>query len=122
MKLNKFLKVIIMFLIVFESIMPIVFASNPNFDVNYENSSGIPDKLENLTNNTLGTAISIARIVGVVIAIVILTVIGCRYMIAAPGDRADIKKHAIPFVIGAVVLFGATGILDIIVNVAESIQ
>lgn len=122
MKLNKFFKIIITFLIIFASIVPIGFAGNPNFNVDFENSSGVPDKLNNLTNNTLGTAISIARIAGIAIAIVILMVIACRYMIASPGDRADIKKHAIPFVIGAIVLFGATGILEIIVNAAKSIQ
>ena len=58
------------------------------------------------------------RIVCVSIAIVILLVISMKYMMSAPGDRADIKKHAIHYVISAVILFGVTGILTIISNVA----
>ena len=33
---------------------------------------------------------------------------------AAPGDRADIKKYAMNYVIGAMILFGAAGILGIV--------
>ena len=38
------------------------------------------------------------------------------------GDKADIKKHAVPFVIGVVVLFGSSGILAIIANFASNIK
>ena len=43
-------------------------------------------------------------------------------MMAAPGDRADIKKHAVVYVVGAVVLFASTGILSIIQMFSESIN
>ena len=60
------------------------------------------------------TILAIARTIGLGIAIVILMVIGCKYMIASPGEKADIKTHAINYVIGAVVMFAAAGILSII--------
>ena len=41
-------------------------------------------------------------------------------MTAAPGEKADIKKHAIPYVVGAVIMFACTGILTIIENFASS--
>ena len=44
-----------------------------------------------------------------------------RYMLSSAGDRADIKKHAIAYVVGAVILFGVTWILGILVNIGESI-
>ncbi len=46
-------------------------------------------------------------------AIIILLVIGMKYMLAAPGDRAGIKKYSIKYVIGALILFGASGIVTI---------
>ena len=61
------------------------------------------------------------RIVCVTIAIVILLAISMKYMMSAPGDRADIKKHAIHYVIGAFILFGVTGILGILDNFAKQI-
>lgn len=35
-------------------------------------------------------------------------------MVASPGERADIKKHLVAYVVGAMVLFGGAGILEII--------
>lgn len=91
------------------------------FDITKFENGDVPDTVTNLTNNTLGTAIGIAQIAGVGIAITILTVIAIKYMLASPGDRADIKKNAVPFVIGAVVLFGASGILGILADFASTI-
>ena len=43
-----------------------------------------------------------------------LIVLAIKYISAAPGDKAEIKKHAVVYVVGAVILFAATGILQII--------
>lgn len=72
-------------------------------------------------DNTAVTVITIARVVGVAIATVMLITIAIKYMVSSAGDRADIKKHAVAYVVGAMVLFGAVGILGIIQSVAENI-
>lgn len=69
---------------------------------------------KNATTGILGTILTITRTIGAAVAICILMVIGCKYLMAAPGDRADIKKYAMNYVIGAMILFGATGILGIV--------
>lgn len=70
--------------------------------------------LNNKVTNIIGSILHITRIIGTGIALIMLTVVAMKYMISAPGDRAEIKKHAIPFVVGALVLFGSTQILGII--------
>lgn len=67
-----------------------------------------------LASNSAKTAVIIMRIAGITIAVVMLLVVAIKYMVSSAGDRADIKKHAIVYVIGALVLFGAVGILGII--------
>lgn len=62
----------------------------------------------------LSVALDVTRIVGAAIAIIILMVIGAKYIIASAGERADLKKYAINYVIGALILFGASGILAMI--------
>ena len=52
------------------------------------------------------------------IAVVVLLVIAMRYMISSAGDRADIKKHAVAYVIGTFVLFAATQIILALVDIA----
>ena len=51
-----------------------------------------------------------------------LIVLAIKYISAAPGDKADIKKHAVIYVVGAIVLFAATGILQIIKSFSTNIS
>ena len=67
-------------------------------------------------NKIIGTVISAARIIGVCFAVVMLLTIAMKYMTAAAGDKADIKKSAVAYVVGAVVLFGATNIIASLVE------
>lgn len=61
----------------------------------------------------------VIRMAGVAIAMVILMILAAKYMIASAGDRADIKKYAISYIIGAVVLFGASGIAGILKEIID---
>lgn len=72
-------------------------------------------------NRIIGSAITIVQVVGVGVAIVMLIVLAIKYISAAPGDKADIKKHAVVYVVGAVVLFAASGILGIVKNFAKNV-
>lgn len=92
---------------------------NGEFDLSaFEDSSDTPASVKNLVEDSTGTAIAIARTVSVAIAVVVLLVIAMRYMISSAGDRADIKKHAVAYVIGTFVLFAATQIILALVDVA----
>lgn len=73
-------------------------------------------------NRIIGSAITIVQVVGVGVAIIMLIVLAIKYISAAPGDKADIKKHAVVYVVGAVVLFAATGILGIVKKFASNIN
>ena len=97
-------------------------SDNANFDLNaFDKASDEGSKkANNMVNNAAANVIGIARIICVAIAIVMLLVIAMKYMISAPGDRADIKKHAVHYIISAVILFGATGVLTIISKFAEA--
>lgn len=67
----------------------------------------------------LSGVLSVVRTVGAVIAVVMLMTIGAKYIVASAGDRADIKKYAINYVIGAIILLGATGILSVIQKLVD---
>lgn len=65
--------------------------------------------------STAGSNIAgIAATVGVGVAIVILIWLAIKYITAAPSDKADIKKSATAYVIGAILLFAASGVLALI--------
>ena len=70
----------------------------------------------------IGALINIIQIVGTGVAIIMLIVLAIKYISAAPGDKAEIKKHAVVYVVGAVVLFAASGILQIVKNFANNVN
>ena len=72
--------------------------------------------------NAIGAIITITRIIAVGVAIIMLLVLAMKYMSAAPGDKAEIKKSAVIYVVGAIVLFAVGGILTIIQNFAGVID
>ena len=75
--------------------------------------------LADTTQTVVGTIIDIIQIVGAGIAIIMTTYVAIKYMSAAPSEKADFKKSATGLIVGAVVLFAASGILTIIANFAE---
>ena len=66
-----------------------------------------------------GMILGVVQVVGASVAVIMLIVLAIKYISAAPNDKAEIKKHAVIYVVGAVVLFGAAGILGIIRNFAK---
>lgn len=68
------------------------------------------------TREIIGKIISVVQVFGIFIAIAMLMILGIKYMYSSPGDRAQIKNHLTVYVIGAVVMFSAAGILEIIKN------
>ena len=71
---------------------------------------------------TSQSVVTIAQVIGVGIAVIMLVVLAMKYMVSAPNERAEIKKHAVVYIIGAVVLFASVGILEIIKNLAEVVN
>ena len=81
-----------------------------------------PTGASNTAMNVVATVISSVRIIGVCFAVVMLLTVAMKYMSSAPGDKADIKKSAVAYVVGAIVLFAVTGILTIIEQFAVVIK
>lgn len=61
-----------------------------------------------------GTLLYVIKIIAVGVGLIMLAVLAMKYMMSSAQERATIKQSAMVYVIGAVVLFGAAGILDII--------
>lgn len=93
-----------------------IFASDymdPN-SIKPNDSTGAAGQFQNVAGNIL----AIVQVVAVATAIIMLIVLAIKYISSAPNDKAEIKKHAVIYVVGAVLLFGASGILELIKNFA----
>ena len=80
-----------------------------------------PSQMDDLTD-TASIIIDVIRVVGVVVAVVVLLVLGIKYMIGSTSERAEYKKSMIPYLIGAVIFFALSQILGAIIEVVESIN
>ena len=66
------------------------------------------------------TIVTIMQTVGIVVAVVVLLVIGIKYMIGSAEEKAEYKKTMIPYIVGAILLFAATTIVNVVYNLANS--
>lgn len=66
--------------------------------------------------------ILVFQIIGVGIAIIMLILLGVKYMMGSVEEKAEIKKHAVVYVVGAVVFFGAFGILTILQEFIKGVK
>ena len=77
-------------------------------------TSDTPGKFQTVA----GTIIAVVQVIGLTVAIVMLIALAIKYLYSSPNDRAEIKKHMIVYVIGAVLLFGVSAVLELIKSFA----
>lgn len=65
--------------------------------------------------------IGIITTVGVVVAVVVLLVLGIKYMMGSASEKAEYKKTMIPYLVGAILIFGASAITKVVVSIGAGI-
>lgn len=111
-KTNKiFLILIITFLLI--NIFSQVFATiNPN---QYK-PSDITEADTKLAFDKVGIILGAVRNISVVVSVIVLMVIGLRYMFGSVEEKADYKKTMMPYIIGCVLAVSGTTIVTFIYN------
>ena len=61
-----------------------------------------------------GRIIGILQTVGVVLSVVVLIVLGIKYMMGSAEEKAEYKKTMIPYVVGAALIFAASAFAQVI--------
>ena len=118
-------KKIMMYVIPVLLVMVVMFTANTIF-ASSPVSPELPDSVTGGTasgtvTKTAGSIWSTVIILFQILAIAAIIIAGIRYMFASADSKADIKKQLVPLVIGAVLVFGATTIIQVIVNVTEDV-
>lgn len=103
-KLIKILPVVMVVCMVLTS----VFAVSADFD--NINDGTASTQVSKLTNDVWASVVVVVR----VLAVAAVVFAGLRYMFASADQKADIKKSMGILAIGAVLVFGATFVLELI--------
>jgi len=72
--------------------------------------------LDTTTSNIIG----IVQFICYAAAVILLVILGVKWIMAAPEAKADLKKSAVIYVVGAVLVFAAGAILQVIRSVANN--
>ncbi|MCI8470626.1 MAG: TrbC/VirB2 family protein [Clostridia bacterium] len=62
--------------------------------------------------------VSVVLTIGTVVSVVMLIVLGIKYMMGSVSEKAEYKKTLMPYVIGASLVFAASSIAQLIYSLA----
>ena len=121
MKKSKVLKkftiiaiILILFLAIFNTI------SNADVPTTIDPDDWQPSDLETTDVDEVldigGIIVSIIRTCGVVVSVVVLLIIGIKYMTGTVEERADYKSSMRPYLIGVFIFFALSQLLSVIID------
>ena len=118
MNIKKLTKIVSVVLIISTilSAFSMVFASAPI------PSASKPGEGADDVSNIASMVIYVIQIIAFAAAVIMLMFVGIKFLTASPEGKAEIKKTAVIYVVGAVLLFAAGGILGIVQNLADNIS
>lgn len=91
----------------------VVFAEPAWPEANYQGTEKITD--------FGGKIMGILTTLGMVVAVIVLMILGIKYMMGSAEEKAEYKKTMIPYLIGAALLFGASGIAQMVYSFANGL-
>ena len=121
------IKRILIILLIFMMVFSIYSSFNTSFAINgsvatssFNGENANMNQADEKAYKVVGTVLDVVRIASVSIGLVMLTVLGAKYMLASPNERAEIKQHLVVYVVGAFVMFGASALVTIIQKFTET--
>lgn len=109
-------------------ILMLIFAFNTNAMAGVDPGAiaggltGTPSPAQENVTNIGNQIIGIITTIGVVVAVVVLLVLGIKYMMGSASEKAEYKKTMIPYLVGAILIFGASTITKVVVALGAGIN
>lgn len=118
----KLISTALIILTIFCTISTIVFAAiDPSSVISDLNNGKAGESTTGQLTNVGGTIVAIMQTVGIVVAVVVLLVLGIKYMMGSAEEKAEYKKTMIPYIVGAILIFGATTIANVVFQIANGL-
>lgn len=122
MKINlKKILILGITLILFLAIFSQVFAIDGSEIVStFGGSEGTNLQGAGSVKKTIGVILDAVRIASAAVAIIMLSILAIKYMTSSPNDRAEIKKGAVMYIVGAVVMMSASFLVTVIKEFSDN--
>lgn len=115
-KFNKIMTVLVLVVAVFAFVSP-AFASDIKYNANIGEGQATSTLGVNMVNRVWSIVITVLRVA----AIGAVVFAGVRYMFASADQKADIKKSLGILAIGAILVFGASFVIEFIIKLTKDI-
>ena len=115
----KIISIVLVIMMALMAVSNVVLAA-PNLSADIKDmANGSGNKPQEVLN--LGkTIVTIMQTVGIVVAVVVLLILGIKYMMGSAEEKAEYKKTMIPYLVGAILIFASTTIVNVVYNIANS--
>lgn len=119
MKLKRCLIIILSIILMVSVLHTVSFASVTDLIGTMEgvNTPAEDEKVQGVINTIIG----LLQIAGTGIALITITMLGIKYLMASPGEKADVKKQIMPILIGCILLFGAVTLMSAVYNFSQEV-
>lgn len=115
MKNKKVIRILLFFIIIMIMIINI---SNAMSIGTLKGNTSDTSELQTVGNK----AITVATTIGSVLSVIVIIVLGIKYMLGSVEEKAEYKKTLMPFLIGALFIFAASTIASMIYNLAIHLE
>ncbi|MCI8641736.1 MAG: TrbC/VirB2 family protein [Clostridia bacterium] len=111
-KIIKLLPILIIMIMLFSTVSVVFAATNPS------------DLKGTATNSfdTMGKRIiGMVQAIGSIASVLVLVILGIKYMMGSAEEKAEYKKTFIPYLIGAILVFAASNLASMIFGFADTL-
>lgn len=109
--MKKMISVLLTFALIFSMSVSVFAISVP------EIGTEAPEGLDTVGSKVLGYV----QWFGYILAIGMLLYLGIKYMMSSANEKADLKKGSINYVIGAILVAGASAVVGVLANIGTAI-
>lgn len=115
-KITKIVSILFMIVMILGAVNTVLGAGAPTIPKPTE-----PSGADNVSRIS-GMVIYVIQIIAFTAGVIMLVFLGIKFITASPEGKAEVKKSAVIYVVGAILLFAATGILSIVQALASNVD
>ena len=115
-KTTKILATILMIAMIV-SVAAKCFAITPS-DIKGDTTTQGATEISNVGKSIVG----ILQTVGIILSVIVLIILGIKYMMGSAEEKADYKKSMIPYLVGAILIFAASALAQVVYQFVTGIQ
>lgn len=111
-KLVKLVPVMMAVIMILSALTPVFAVTNPSTLTGTNTTS-----FDNIGKRIIG----MVQAIGSIVSVLVLVILGVKYMMGSAEEKAEYKKTMIPYLVGAILIFAASNLASMIYGFASTL-